>query len=480
MAACVSFIHQDDAMSANAASLLPGDELGATLWPLIQGVAQGQCHRIPVHARFEGHSVPAMLAVQGEAHCVLELPAGAYSFSPEPVTVALYFQQCLHRPVVPVKMQGRWTSNNRPCLELVSSGSRPAHLDERERAEGALMASARSPVLFNRRLTVQLQYLTPLKGVFEVLDRDVVIVPGMDLELQFNCPWSGLAIVRVQVLGRFEEQGHFLCHFRVLDKPSSSAVALMLLCQHRHFTFDSLPASLRKCSAVDRLINVAIVEGANALGEVLACRLAANRHYGRLEDVQDPQALWDEWDPYAIQVCARLGNKCVGAGRVVVNSSHRERCEIEMSTPLPDWLWAAGFVEMSRVAVLPEYAGHRVMLALLRELGRITLHLQSRYIVLDAIEILVPVYTRLGAQCLPITKKHPYSGETVRVMYFDVGHLLSSLNWHLPQWLYVFGPTIEHSVHRQQITSLAAQFRVSSMRMRVKWGIARALKKFMR
>lgn len=479
MAACVWFIHQDDAMSANTASLLPGDELGATLSPLIQGVAQGQCHRIPVQVRFEGHSVQAMLAVQGEAHCVLELPAGVYSFSPEPVTVALYFQQCLHRPVVPVKMQGRWSSNGRPCLELVNSGSRPAHLDECERVEALLRASARSPVLFNRRLTVQLHYLSPLKGVFAVLDQDIVIVPGMDLELQFNCPWSGQAIVRVQVLGRFEELGSFLCHFRVLDKPSSTAVALMLLCQRRHFTFDSLPASLRKCPAVDRLINVAIIEGAHALDEVLACRLAANRHYGRLEDVQDPRALWDEWDAYAIQVCARLGNKCVGAGRVVVNSSHRDRCEIEMSTPLPGWLWAAGFVEMSRVAILPEYAGHRVMLALLRELGRITLHLQSRYIVLDAIEILVPIYTRLGAQCLPITKKHPYSGETVRVMYFDVGHLLSSLNWHLPHWLYVFGPAIEHSVHRQQITQLAAQFRVSSMRMRVKREIARALKKLM-
>ncbi|SEB46220.1 GNAT family N-acetyltransferase [Pseudomonas marginalis] len=464
-------------MSANAASVLPGDEPGAALSPLIKGGAQGQCHRIPVQAQFDGYSVPALLTVQGEAHCLLELPAGTYRAGAAPVSVALYFQQNLHHPVVPVKMRGRWAPSQQPCLELVNSGPRPAHLNERERCEEPLKALARSPVLFNRRLSLDLHYLSPLKGVFEVMDRDVVIVSGMDLELQFNCPWSGLAIARVQVLGRFEEHGRWLCHFRVLDTPSSRAVALMLLCRQRHFTFDSLPAALRKGAAVDRLINVAIIQNADALEEVLACRLAANRHYGRLEDVQDPHTLWDEWDPYAIQVCARLGNKCVGSGRVVVNSSHRERCEIEVSTPLPVWLWDAGFVEMSRVAVLPEYAGHRVMLALLRELGRVALHLRSRYIVLDAIEILVPVYTRLGAQCLPITKKHPYSGESVRVMYFDVGQLLSRLNWHLPQWLYVFGPTIEHSVHRRQIGALAAQFRVSSMGIRVKWGIARALKK---
>ncbi|MBD9467324.1 hypothetical protein [Pseudomonas sp. Pdm06] len=466
-------------MSANAVSVLPGDELGAALSPSVRGVAQGQCHRIPVHARFEGHSVPATLAVRDEAHCVLEVPAGLYSANPEPFTVALCFQQCLHRPQVPVNMQGRWSGNDRPCLELVSCGSRPAYLNERDRADASLRAAARSPILFNRRLTVQLHYLSPLNGAFEVLDRDVVIVPGMDLELQFNCPWSGLAMVRVQVLGRFEDQGRFLCHFRVLDNPSSTAVALMLLCQRRHFSFDSLPVALRKSPAIDRLIHVAIIEGTGAMDDLLTCRLAANRHYGRLEDVQDPRVLWDEWDPYAIQVCARLGNKCVGAGRVVVNSGYRERCEIEMSTPLPQWLWAGGFVEMSRVAILPEYAGHHVMLALLRELGRITLHLQSRYIVLDAIDILVPIYTRLGAQCLPISKKHPYSGETVRVMYFDVGRLLSRLDWHLPQWLFVFGPTIGHSVHRQHISQLAAQFRVSATGIRVKRGIARALKKLM-
>lgn len=464
-------------MSANAVPLSSGAQPGATLSPLIQGVAQGQCHRIAVRAQFDGYHVAGLLTLQGASRCVLELAPGAYASHSQPLRVALYFQQRLRGPAVAVWLQGHWLNQAEPCLALECMGARPGFIQEHDRTDPGLTALAQSPVLFNRQGRVQLHYLNPLKGVFQVLDPALVMVPGIDVQLHFNCPWSGPAQVAVQVLGQFEEQGRTLCHFRVLNKASSNAIALMLLCQRQHFSFDSLPVSLRKSAAVDRLIKVAIVEHPRGLEDVLACRWAANRHYGRLGDVADSSSLWDEWDPHAIQVSARLGDKCVGAGRVVVNGGQRQRCEIQAATPLPEWLWAEGFVEMSRVAILPEYAGQRVMLALLRELGRITLHLQSRYIVLDAIEILVPIYTRLGARCLPISKKHPYSGESVRVMVFDIGRLLSALNVHLPQWLYVFGPTIEHSVQPQQVGALAEHFRVSATGVRIKRGLASGLKK---
>lgn len=185
--------------------------------------------------------------------------------------------------------------------------------------------------------------------------------------------------------------------------------------------------------------------------QVLECRLAANRHYGRLGHVESAWSLWDEYDPCSIHVAAWLGRKCVGSGRVVINEGRRERCEIEGAIPLPKWLWDTGFVEISRVAIWPGYSGHRVMMALLRELGRITLHLRSRYIALDAIEVLVPIYRRLGARCRPIHKRHPYSGEQVRIMYFDVGRLLAGLDRGLLHWLYVFGPAIEHSIPLQNL-----------------------------
>ncbi|MGY4495421.1 hypothetical protein [Pseudomonas sp. TE3610] len=467
-------------MSAQTASLPSGAELDAAVTPALQGVALGQCHRFAVRGHLEGRAVSGVLTLQGTARCLLQLAPGvALGQQGQRVNVALCFEGGLHRPAVPVRLQGHWLDPAAGSLALEWLGQRPMCLAERDRFGSSITATARSPLLFNRQLQVQVHYLNPFNGVLQVTGWPMMVLPGMDLELRLSERWSAPAPVKVQVMGCYEDQGRYLCHFRVLDARSSTAVALALLCLRPDFSFEDLPPRIRKSAAVDRLINVAIVEGHAALEQVLACRLAANRHYGRLGDVLDPRSLWDEWDPFSIQVSARLGEKCVGAGRVVINGGVRERCEIQAATPLPEWLWNAGFVEMSRVAILPAYAGHRVMLALLRELGRITLHARSRYIVLDAIEILVPIYTRLGAQCLPISKKHPYSGETVRVMYFDIGQLLSALNRQLPQWLYVFGPTVAHSVPAQQVPELATHFQVSAWGMRTKRGLANGLKKIM-
>lgn len=464
-------------MSANSALLQAPGRLVASLSPQVRAAACGQSHRIPVRVQINDCNAPATLVALDARRCRLELaPDSAVQIRSAPA-VALSFLQRLHRPAVPIWLPSAAAPADADTLIIDVLGSRPAFLQRHQAHGEPLPASARSPVFFNRRFEVQVGHLSPLSGELWIAEEDPGLLPGIDLELQFNCRWSGPCTVKVQLLEVYLWQGRRTCHFRILDAASSKAVTLMLLCQRDSFTFDHMPASLRKSSAVDRLIAVSIVDDPSHLQDVLECRLAANRHYGRLGEVEDARSLWDEFDPFAIQVAARLGRKCVGAGRVVINEGHRERCEIEMSTPLPTWLWAGGFVEMSRVAIKPEYSGHRAMLALLRELGRITLSLRSRYIVLDAIEALVPIYTRLGARCLPICKQHPYSGEVVRIMYIDVGQLLANLDWGLAHWLYVFGPSIEHSVHRQNVRDIAATFEVSATRLQLKRSLARAFKK---
>lgn len=396
-------------MSANSALLQAPGRLASSLSPQVRAAACGQSHRIPVRVQINEFNLPATLVALDDRHCRLELAPGSAAQLTAARPVALSFLQSLHRPAVPVWLPSAAAPTGTHALIIDVLGSRPAFLSQHDGHTEALPASARSPVFFNRRFEVQVGQLSPLSGELWITRDDPGLLPGIDLDLQFNCRWSGPCTVRVQLLDVYLYQGRRTAHFRVLE-----------------------------------------------------CRLAANRHYGRLGEVEDARNLWDEFDPFAIQVAARLGRKCVGAGRVVINEGHRERCEIEMSTPLPSWLWAGGFVEMSRVAIKPEYSGHRVMLALLRELGRISLSLRSRYIVLDAIEALVPIYTRLGARCLPICKQHPYSGEQVRIMYFDVGQLLASLDRGLAHWLYVFGPTVEHSIQRQNVRDIAAASKAAS------------------
>lgn len=465
-------------MLANSALLQSPSVFSSLLSPPIRGLAFGQSHRIPIRVHVAGVSTPATLLALDDTRGLVELAHGACPNGSGEVLISISYVQSLHRPAIPVWLKAFWDTTTPYRLIVDLLGCRPCFLPLiAARGDRAILASALSPVFFNRRFEVQVGQLSPQSGELQVLQQDPGVIPGIDLELQINCSWSGPCTVRVQVLSVYEWQGRRTCHFRVMDQASSKALALVLLCQREDFAFDNLPVDFRKSSAVDRLISVSIVEDSKQLQEVLECRLAANRHYGRLGEVDNAQSLWDDFDPFSIHVSARLGLKCVGAGRVVINEGHHERCEIEASTPLPRWLWDSGFVEMSRVAIKPEYSGHRVMLALLRELGRITLYLRCRYIVLDAIELLVPIYTSLGARCLPISKKHPYSGELVHIMYFDVGQLLASVNLGLPHWLYVFGSTIEHSIHPQSVRDVAATFEVSPARLRLKRSLASAFRK---
>lgn len=451
-------------LSTTRASDFPLTTLSCNLTP-------GQAHRIPVLVSHADVRQPGLLEMLDQDHCLVDLIEG--SFAEDCPEVAISFRQALHHPALPVSLKVLRIGPSRTRLTASLLSPPPAYLPAREpRQDQALLASAASPVLFRRRLEVEMDHLDPYCGELRALSQDPGLLPGLDLELNLECRWSGASQVRVQITGMHLRDNQRSYGFRVLDHASSRALALMLLCQRERFSFDSLPAALRKSSAIDRLLAVSIVKADEAMLQVLACRLAANRHYGRLGDVESAWDLWDELDPFSIHVAASLGGKCVGSGRVVVNDGHRGRCEIEVATPLPEWLWDAGFVEMSRVAIRPEYAGHRVMLALLRELGRITLHLRARYIVLDAIEVLVPIYVKLGARCLPIHKKHPYSGERVRIMYFDVGQLLARLDRGLLRWLYVFGPTIEHSITPHNLSQVANSFKVPALHLRLKRGMA--------
>lgn len=439
-------------------------------------LAPGQAHRIPVQVSWAGVRMPGMLEMLDQEHGRVDLQQG--TFLKDCHEVAISYLQTLHRPALPVSLQIVDVDPSRTRLTVRLLSPRPDYLPASTPWQApTLNASASSPALFRRRFGIELGHLNPYCGEFRAIPHDPGLLPGIDLELTLECSWSGACRVRVQVTGIHQQDDQLSCSFRVLDQASSQALALLLLCQREHFSFDCLPAALRKSKAIERLLAVNIVKANDPMLQVLECRLAANRHYGRLGDVESAWSLWDEFDPYAIHVAASLGSKCVGSGRVVVNDGHRERCEIEVATPLPQWLWDAGFVEMSRVAIRPEYSGHRVMLALLRELGRITLHLRSRYIVLDAIEVLVPIYMKLGARCLPIHKKHPYSGERVQIMYFDVGQLLVSLDRGLLHWLYVFGPTIEHSITPHNLPQVARIFQVPALHLRLKRRGARVFRK---
>ena len=313
-----------------------------------------------------------------------------------------------------------------------------------------------SDVLFLRRLTVTLVGMSPYVGRLLVDDPGRVLLPGMTATLTWWTPWLGEVRLLVQ-LTTVDREG--VACFRMVDRASMVRAAIMLTGTVPDFTLDGLAAVGVRRSKVTKYLTVRTVADQTSFRTALEVRRLGNRKFGRLARVADAIDLADELDPYAIIFTCFLGEIPVGTGRVVVNDGHRDRSEIEYATDgLPERIWAGGFVEISRLAIHPDCNGGGVIVAIFREVARLALNLECRFVVLDAIEKLVPAYQRIGAKRLPLTKVHPYSKETVQVMAIDIGQVFSGLDRQLPYWQYVFGPVVRHHMRTSRPEALTSLF----------------------
>jgi hypothetical protein len=92
--------------------------------------------------------------------------------------------------------------------------------------------------------------------------------------------------------------------------------------------------------------------------------------------------------------------------------------------------------------VHPDYRGHGVFCALARTIGAVTLDAGVRYIVMDSIERLLPLYRRLGAEPLGITKKHQWSDELEHVLAIDLSKGVGRFDRNALYWQVAFGAVV--------------------------------------
>ncbi|WP_437775057.1 GNAT family N-acetyltransferase [Sorangium sp. So ce1097] len=307
-----------------------------------------------------------------------------------------------------------------------------------------------------RRASASLVELGPYEGVLSVGDAGPSVLIGSVLRLRAALGAEREARLLVQVTAR-RRRGEY--GFRVVDARSVKAAAALLAVRSPAFTFCHLKVLDVSPARLNGLMAIRTVEDAEALEAALSVRLRGNQFFGRLSGVGDPSALTDELDPHAITFVCQLGQKPIGTGRVVINDGDRRLSEIQREVGLPDWIWRERFAEVSRVAIHPDYRASGVMVAIFREVGRIALNMRCRYLVLDCIEKLVPVYEKIGGKRLPITKKHPYSGETVHVMYVDLLELLTTLRGNPVFWTFMFGPVVDSARRASSLSYYRAHMR---------------------
>lgn len=262
---------------------------------------------------------------------------------------------------------------------------------------------------------------------------------GVPLEITLSDTWMGPVRLAADVT---DVTGDDVV-VELSDRRSARRSAAFLVGEVERFRFSDLGAAGVRSRRLDRFLHVDRLTGDDPLDDALDLRLLANQHFGRLTDVADSSTLADRFDRASVNLVCRLGSKAVGTGRVVVNGGDRSLSELEEeSGGLPEHLWADGFVEASRVAVHPDYRGHGVFCALARGIGAATFDARARYIVLDSIDKLVPIYEKIGAVRLGITKKHQWSDEIEHVLAIDLCAGLGRFDRNALYWQVTFGSLV--------------------------------------
>ena len=257
-----------------------------------------------------------------------------------------------------------------------------------------IAAALESRALFHRVLRANLIRLAAYRGEFTADDPGRCLAPGMVITLTSWLPWTGELRLNAQICACWNEPGGLRCVFRMIDRESVETAGVLLAGTVDGFGFAALTALGIKPSRMTKYLSTQTVSDEVAFRRALKLRLVGNRTFGRLDAVDDATELADRLDPHSVTILCLLGEKAVATGRVVVNVGDHSLSEIEADTAgLPAYVWRHGFVEVSRLAIHPDFRGSGgVNVALFREIARLSFHLDCRYLVLDAIDKLVPLY----------------------------------------------------------------------------------------
>ncbi|MFR9752372.1 GNAT family N-acetyltransferase [Nocardia sp. 004] len=289
------------------------------------------------------------------------------------------------------------------------------------------------------------------------------LCPGMVAELSLWSPWTGETTLSIQITGRRVAAGADILSFRMTDTASVEPVAILLASTVESFGFGELRKLGINPRRLDALLTVDAVSNRHEFESALELRLVGNRHFGRLTDVEDSWELVDRFDAVSINFVCRLGDKPVGTARLVLNNGDRDLSELEEVTKgLPTWLWEAGFVEISRLSIHPDYRSSGIFPILVGAMGRVALSTGARYAVMDCTDKLLPLYERrLHAVPLGITKKHQWSDEIEHVIAIDSQIWIAQMFKASIYWQDLVRPRM--AVVTEQLRSRAAKWSAPHM-----------------
>lgn len=285
------------------------------------------------------------------------------------------------------------------------------------------------PIHFGRYLYFQVVSASASMAKLISSSGTASVIPGLELSGVLYVPLNGEHGVRlkVQTIQKRAEEFEYLAefvqpHINFLDSLSEYVLATCEGLTVTHLRDKGFPVS-----RMEKAFVFEYARNAKELEEVLYLRLIAAQAAGRWIGETDVQKLKDDFDAHSRHVICRVGGEVVASARLVFNFGETNLCEhTGYNIELPDWLWKEGFIEASRVCTHPDFRGSDLFINMLRHLGRIVIQSKHRYLVLNCVDSLVPIYKRVGARLLGKKFYTPYmKDEALNLLAIDIskGHL---------------------------------------------------------
>ncbi|WP_407175690.1 N-acyl amino acid synthase FeeM domain-containing protein [Bradyrhizobium sp. STM 3562] len=295
------------------------------------------------------------------------------------------------------------------------------------------------PVLEGCRLLGEIEALSPFKLLAIVDDPERRLVPAARIVMDGWTKSGNLGSIVAQVSAIERSESETVAYVNVIGQTSTEKAAHWALAVSPTFTAHGVWTLGFKADKLKDWLTVSQVVDRNDLAMVYRLRRDANVFFGRRPDAVDLASWTDPLDQSAIVLLARLGQKPVASARLVLNGGNPNLSEMAQIVHLPEFLWQQGFAEVSRMVVHPDYQGLSVRIVLFREVARLALMSDSRYLLFDAIPKLASLYEKIGAIDLQLQKKHQDSDEIETLMYLDIRALMRQLDLRAVYLLVKFG-----------------------------------------
>lgn len=285
------------------------------------------------------------------------------------------------------------------------------------------IAFCNSPFFLNEVIHFQIAAVKPSGLIALTSLRNQGLFPGMTLALQLMVPNLGeyRAAARILEVKAESTSAHTEVEMALIDPDPELQAGLgeFVMSFAKGVTIRMLHDQGFFLDTIYRAIRVATPANDSDWEAICALRLKAYHSVGKFRDKTDPRDTMDAFDRYSRQIIARVGDRVVGAARVVFCGTNLQRSEHHaLGIEIPAAIAKAGFVEFSRFCTDPEFRGGDLFVALMRQATLVTLMAKMPYIVANCNSDLWMIYRKLGFR--PASKPFEAFGrKDCRLIYCD-------------------------------------------------------------